>query len=74
MSTAATQLETDTSLANRTPRTALSPTAKGALFGPAAAAIWGLVQASARAGVQAGLTPFDVAAMRFGIAGLLLLP
>jgi drug/metabolite transporter (DMT)-like permease len=52
----------------------LSPAMKGALFGLAAAAIWGLLQASARIAVTQGVTPFDLAALRFATAALILLP
>jgi drug/metabolite transporter (DMT)-like permease len=52
----------------------LSLAQRGALFGLAAAAVWGLMQASARLAVAQGLSPFDLAALRFGGAGLVLLP
>jgi drug/metabolite transporter (DMT)-like permease len=52
----------------------MPPALKGALFGLAAAAIWGLLQASARLAVTQGVTPFDLAALRFATAGLILLP
>jgi drug/metabolite transporter (DMT)-like permease len=52
----------------------LSPAIKGALCGLAAAAIWGLLQASARLAATEGVTPFDLAALRFATAGLILLP
>jgi drug/metabolite transporter (DMT)-like permease len=54
--------------------TGMPPAIKGALFGLAAAAIWGLLQASARLAVTQGVTPFDLAALRFATAGLILLP
>ncbi len=46
----------------------------GIACGLLAAAIWGLLQASGRAAVIQGLSPFDLAALRFGVAGALLLP
>ena len=46
----------------------------GIAFGLLAAAIWGLLQASGRAAVFQGLSPFDLAALRFGVAGALLAP
>jgi len=47
---------------------------RGAAFGLVAAAIWGLLQVSGRLAATGGLTPFDLAALRFGTAGLILLP
>lgn len=46
----------------------------GCLYGAVAAVIWGSQLAMSRAGVTAGLNGFDVAALRCGVAGLLLLP
>jgi drug/metabolite transporter (DMT)-like permease len=51
-----------------------SQNALGYLFGAAAVLMWGLYLAFARAGVSAGLTGFDFAAIRYGTAGLIMLP
>jgi drug/metabolite transporter (DMT)-like permease len=48
--------------------------ARGALYGLAAASIWAGWIVVARLGLRTGLTPWDIAALRFGIGGLLLLP
>ncbi len=54
--------------------TTLSPPMRGLLFGALAALIWGSYLAFARAGVSAGLTGFDFTAIRYGTAGLVMLP
>lgn len=46
----------------------------GALCGLAAAAIWAGWIVVARLGLRTSLTPWDIAALRFGVGGLLLLP
>jgi drug/metabolite transporter (DMT)-like permease len=46
----------------------------GALLGLVAASAWGANQVFAGLGVGAGLTPLDIAALRFGTAALLLAP
>jgi EamA-like transporter family len=46
----------------------------GALYGLAAVIIWAAFIVASRFGVRANLTPWDVAAIRFGVAGILLLP
>jgi drug/metabolite transporter (DMT)-like permease len=46
----------------------------GALYGLAAVSIWSGWIVVARLGLQSSLTPWDIAALRFGVAGLLLLP
>ena len=46
----------------------------GILFGLGAALIWGAYLAFARAGVAGGLRPEDFVALRFGVAGLIMLP
>ena len=46
----------------------------GILCGLAAALIWGAWPVVSRLGVEAALSPYDVAALRFGVAGLILLP
>jgi len=52
----------------------LSAEAKGILLGLTAAAIWGSYLAMAKAGVSAGLSPSDIAVIRYGVAGLIMLP
>lgn len=47
---------------------------RGALYGVAAVSIWAAFIVVSRLGVRTSLTPWDVAAIRFGVAGLLLLP
>ncbi len=48
--------------------------ARGALYGLAAVCIWAGFIVVSRLGVQTSLTPCDIAAIRFSVAGLLLLP
>jgi drug/metabolite transporter (DMT)-like permease len=48
--------------------------ARGALYGLAAVAIWAAFIVVSRLGVRTTLTPWDIAAIRFGTAGVLLLP
>ncbi len=48
--------------------------ARGAFYGLAAVCIWASFIVVSRLGVQTSLTPWDVAAIRFSVAGLLLLP
>jgi drug/metabolite transporter (DMT)-like permease len=47
---------------------------QGALYGLAAVSIWSGWIVVARLGLQTSLTPWDIAALRFGVAGILLLP
>jgi drug/metabolite transporter (DMT)-like permease len=47
---------------------------RGALYGLGAVSIWSGWIVVARLGLQTSLTPWDIAALRFGAAGLLLLP
>lgn len=47
---------------------------RGALYGLAAVGIWGGFIVVSRLGVRTSLTPWDIAAIRFGVAGPLLLP
>jgi len=47
---------------------------KGAAFGVAAAAIWAGWSAVTRLAVTTGLDAWDIAALRFGVAGLMLAP
>lgn len=46
----------------------------GVLYGLVAALIWGAWPVLSRLGVQQSLTAYDVTALRFGVAGLALLP
>jgi len=55
-------------------RSASSHYAQGAFYGLAAVCIWAGFIVVSRLGVRTSLTPWDVAALRFGVAGLLLLP
>jgi drug/metabolite transporter (DMT)-like permease len=61
---------TDVTVGGRTPAEYL----RGALYGLAAVSIWSGWIVVARLGLQTSLTPWDIAALRFGVAGLLLLP
>jgi drug/metabolite transporter (DMT)-like permease len=47
---------------------------RGALYGLAAASIWSGWIVMARLGVTTSLTPWDIAALRFGVGGMLLVP
>src|SRR3954470_3201871 len=47
---------------------------RGALYGLAAVTIWSGWIVVARLGLRTSLSPWDIAAVRFGVAGLLLLP
>src|SRR3954452_25250166 len=47
---------------------------RGALYGLAAVTIWSGWIVVARLGLKTSLTPWDIAALRFGVACLLLLP
>ncbi len=47
---------------------------RGALYGLSAVSIWAAFIVVSRLGVRTSLTPWDVAAIRFGGAGVLLLP
>jgi drug/metabolite transporter (DMT)-like permease len=48
--------------------------ARGAFYGLAAVCIWAGFIVVSRLGVRTSLTPWDVAAIRFTVAGTLLLP
>ena len=61
---------TDVTVGGRTPAEYL----RGALYGLAAVSIWSGWIVVARLGLKTSLTPLDIAALRFGVAGLLLLP
>jgi drug/metabolite transporter (DMT)-like permease len=47
---------------------------RGALYGLAAVSIWSGWIVVARLGLRTSLTPWDIAALRFGVAGILLTP
>lgn len=47
---------------------------RGACYGLAAVSIWSGWIVVARLGLRTSLTPWDIAALRFGVAGLLLIP
>jgi len=47
---------------------------RGALYGLSAVSIWAAFIVVSRLGVRTSLTPWDIAAIRFGTAGVLLLP
>ena len=47
---------------------------RGALYGLAAVSIWSGWIVIAQLGLRTSLTPWDIAALRFGIAGVLMLP
>src|SRR6476646_10507195 len=47
---------------------------RGALYGLAAVTIWSGWIVVARLGLRSSLTPWDIAALRFAVAGLLMLP
>jgi drug/metabolite transporter (DMT)-like permease len=47
---------------------------RGALYATAAVSIWAGWVVAARLGVKTSLTPWDITAIRFSVAGLILLP
>jgi drug/metabolite transporter (DMT)-like permease len=47
---------------------------RGSLYGVAAVSIWASWIVAARLGLKTSLTPWDITAIRFGVAGLILLP
>jgi len=47
---------------------------RAALYGLSAVSIWAAFIVVSRLGIRTSLTPWDVAAIRFGVAGVLLLP
>jgi drug/metabolite transporter (DMT)-like permease len=61
---------TDLAVGGRTPAEYI----RGAVYGLAAVSIWSGWIVVARLGLRTSLTPWDIAALRFGVAGLLLLP
>jgi drug/metabolite transporter (DMT)-like permease len=52
----------------------IAPETRGMALGALAVIIWGSYLAFARAGVSSGLTGFDFTAIRYGTAGLIMLP
>jgi drug/metabolite transporter (DMT)-like permease len=56
------------------PHPTTSRYARGSLYGLVAVCIWAGFIVVSRLGVRTSLTPWDVAAIRFSVAGLLLLP
>src|SRR5262250_1700414 len=48
--------------------------ARGAIYGLSAVCIWAAFIVVSRLGVRTSLTPWDVAAIRFAVAGMLLFP
>lgn len=54
--------------------TASSAYARGAIYGLSAVCIWAAFIVVSRLGVRTSLTPWDVAAVRFAVAGVLLAP
>ena len=61
---------TDLTAVRRTP----GEYVRGALYGLGAVSIWSGWIVVARLGLKTNLTPWDIAALRFGVAGLLLMP
>jgi drug/metabolite transporter (DMT)-like permease len=61
---------TDLTVSRRTPAEYI----RGAAYGLAAVGIWSGWIVVARLGLRTSLTPWDIAALRFSVAGLLLLP
>jgi len=59
---------------NTRPQILREPRPLGAVLGLCAAVIWGSYLALAKAGVNAGLGSSDIALLRYGVAGLLMLP
>jgi drug/metabolite transporter (DMT)-like permease len=55
-------------------RPTVSEYARGAVFGLAAVSIWSGWIVAARLGLKTSLTPWDITAIRFGVAGLIVLP
>jgi drug/metabolite transporter (DMT)-like permease len=47
---------------------------RGSLYGIAAVSIWASWIVAVRLGIRTSLTPWDITAIRFGVAGLILLP
>jgi drug/metabolite transporter (DMT)-like permease len=68
------QMMTTTTLSTPTSGLSLSPTVRGMALGLLTAIIWGANQSAARYGIANGLGALDIAALRFGTAGLVLAP
>jgi drug/metabolite transporter (DMT)-like permease len=47
---------------------------RGTLYGLAAVSIWASWIVAVRLGIRTSLAPWDIVAIRFGVAGLILLP
>lgn len=56
------------------PSTTTSEYIRGALYGLAAVGIWASWIVAVRLGIKTSLAPWDITAIRFGVAGLILLP
>jgi drug/metabolite transporter (DMT)-like permease len=56
------------------PGSSASHYARGALYGLAAVSIWSGWIVAARLGIKTSLTPWDITAIRFGVAGVIVLP
>jgi drug/metabolite transporter (DMT)-like permease len=56
------------------PGSSASLYARGALYGLAAVSIWSGWIVAARLGLKTSLTPWDITAIRFGVAGVIVLP
>lgn len=56
------------------PTSTASDYMRSALFGLATVAIWAGWIVAARFGLQSSLTPWDITAIRFGVAGVIVLP
>jgi drug/metabolite transporter (DMT)-like permease len=56
------------------PKPTTSEYARGALYGIAAVGIWASWIVAVRLGIRTSLQPWDITAIRFGVAGLILLP
>jgi drug/metabolite transporter (DMT)-like permease len=56
------------------PKSTTSQYMRGALYGIAAVGIWASWIVAVRLGIRTSLKPWDITALRFGVAGLILLP
>jgi drug/metabolite transporter (DMT)-like permease len=56
------------------PKPATSDYVRGSLYGLAAVSIWASWIVAVRLGIRTSLAPWDIVAIRFGVAGLILLP
>ena len=55
-------------------RPIISEFTRGSLYGIAAVSMWAAWILAVRLGIRTSLTPWDITAIRFGVAGLILLP